>query len=266
MSDDNFRAQGPATRNSVNHLGFSLFAGELQVLADQVFQHISECQSKPLVVNCLNPHSIATARSKPVFRKALKTSDYLLADGAGLLLGRLLVGGDIFGRVTGSDFFEVLSERLSTEERVKVFFLGSTPEVLKALATTYSREYGRHIDIETFSPPYVDNFSSSQNEEILTRINEARPDVLWVGLGAPKQEIWVYKNLECLDVKVVASVGAVFDFYSQDGVRPSRIWRSIGLEWFMRLIQEPRRMWRRSVVSVPIYCFLLMKEFCRCES
>jgi len=91
-------------------------------------------------------------------------------------------------------------------------------------------------------------------------INKAKPDVLWVGMTAPKQEKWIFKNRNKLSVPFSAAIGAVFDFYAGKVRRPSPLWQKLGFEWLGRFIQEPRRLWKRNLISMPIFSYWILKE------
>jgi N-acetylglucosaminyldiphosphoundecaprenol N-acetyl-beta-D-mannosaminyltransferase len=104
-----------------------------------------------------------------------------------------------------------------------------------------------------YSPPYRENFLGVENEEILKHIKEFNPDVLFVGLTAPNQEKWLYRNKDELDFKIACCIGAVFDFYAGTIQRSSPFWVNNHMEWLTRLVKEPKRMWRRNFVSTPIF-------------
>lgn len=95
---------------------------------------------------------------------------------------------------------------------------------------------------------------------MVAAINEARPDVLWVGMTAPKQEKWIHRNRGELRVPFMGAIGAVFDFYAGTKSRPSRFWRKLGLEWLPRFLQEPRRLWERNLKSAPLFLWWLLRE------
>jgi N-acetylglucosaminyldiphosphoundecaprenol N-acetyl-beta-D-mannosaminyltransferase len=111
----------------------------------------------------------------------------------------------------------------------------------------------------TFSPPYKPEFSPAELDMMIAAINAVRPDVLWVGMTAPKQEKWIYQNRHRLQVKFIGAVGAVFDFYTGRVKRSHPIFQNLGLEWLPRLLQEPRRLWRRMGVSAPIFIWHVLK-------
>jgi N-acetylglucosaminyldiphosphoundecaprenol N-acetyl-beta-D-mannosaminyltransferase len=114
-----------------------------------------------------------------------------------------------------------------------------------------------------YSPPFSDEFSDEENRKIIENINRVKPQVLWVGLTAPKQEKWIHKNLEQLDVQIAVGIGAAFDFISGQVRRAPRWIQKIGLEWLDRTLKEPKRLWRRYLVGNSLFVWLVMKEFFR---
>ena len=112
----------------------------------------------------------------------------------------------------------------------------------------------------TYSPPFKIEFSQEDNSAMISAVNNARPDVLWVGMTAPKQEKWIYENQSKLQVPFVGAIGAVFDFYAGTKKRSSDFWIKIGLEWLPRFLKEPRRLWERNLKSTPIFLWWVIKE------
>jgi N-acetylglucosaminyldiphosphoundecaprenol N-acetyl-beta-D-mannosaminyltransferase len=143
-------------------------------------------------------------------------------------------------RVTGSDLFEALCSR----RRRRHFFLGSTQETLDCLTRAVANLYPQAEICGAYSPPFGP-FGERECAEMVGRANSAMADIVWVGLGAPKQELWLHANRSALTAPAVIGVGAVFDFAS--GTKPrAPVWmQSTGLEWAHRLLTEPRRLWRR---------------------
>ncbi len=111
-----------------------------------------------------------------------------------------------------------------------------------------------------YSPPFKSAFSEDDNSIMINQINAFKPDVLFVGMTAPKQEKWAYANKSLIDVKVICAVGAVFDFYAGTVKRPGEFWINLGLEWFMRLIKEPVHMWKRYLFYGPVFVYKILKE------
>jgi N-acetylglucosaminyldiphosphoundecaprenol N-acetyl-beta-D-mannosaminyltransferase len=168
-----------------------------------------------------------------------------------------LAGLRIGPRITGSDFFHELMHGLQRRGYGRVFFFGSSPHVLNCIARRIRRDFPNVALCGALSPPYG-SWSDPENRAMLDQINRARPDVLWVGMTAPKQEKWVEANREHLHVPVIASIGAVFDFYAGIYRRAPPWMRRIGCEWLYRLLAEPRRMWRRNVVSAPKFVLMVL--------
>jgi N-acetylglucosaminyldiphosphoundecaprenol N-acetyl-beta-D-mannosaminyltransferase len=212
------------------------------------------------MIVCANPHSIEIARSDNFFREALMVSDLVVPDGIGMVLASYLLGGRIRDRVTGSDIFHGLNSAMDREKRWSVFFLGSTEGTLAAIQRRFSIDYPGVRVAGTFSPPFRSEFNEDENRAMVDIVNYAQPDVLWVGMTAPKQEKWIFRNRSELMVKVSVAVGAVFDFYAGNVQRSSPFFQHLGLEWFPRLVREPGRLWRRNLISGPSF---LMRVVCQ---
>lgn len=211
-------------------------------------------------VACTNPHSLVVAKNDPEFSKALAAADILLPDGVGIILAAKIMGLDLTERVAGSDLFLGLSEKANNEGGLRYFFLGSTQEVLDKITARLSREYPNITICGVLSPPFKAEFSDEDNREMIDIINRAKPDVLWVGMTAPKQEKWIYKNKDQLDVPVMGAIGAVFDFYAGT-IKRSPEWACrMGLEWLPRLLREPRRLFKRNFVSSPLFLYMVFKS------
>ena len=207
----------------------------------------------------INPHSYYISKKDSDFRKALVNADSLLPDGIGFVFAVKLLSYKSISRITGSDLHLELLRYLN-DIKGKVFYLGSSPSTLIMIQNKLILQYP-NITIDSYSPPYKEVFSENENGEILRRINLSKSDVLFVGMTAPKQEKWVFKNKDSLDIQVIASIGAVFDFYAGNIKRSGFFWQKIGLEWLPRLIQEPRRLWKRTFISLPVFLFDVLLHF-----
>lgn len=208
---------------------------------------------------CLNPHSYVVALRSPRFEAALRDADWLVADGVGIVLASRLAGGAIRSRVTGSDVFFGVHSHLNEAGGGRVFFLGSTEEALSLIRERMAVDYPRVQVVGTYSPPYKPEYSEAEIGAMVDAVNATRPDVLWVGMTAPKQELWIHRVRDRLDVRFAAAIGAVFDFYAGQVKRSPLIFQSLGLEWLPRLLQEPRRLWRRMFVSAPIFLWHVIR-------
>ena len=203
---------------------------------------------------CLNPHSYVLARKDMEFRKSLEASDWLVPDGVGILLAARTFGRPVAERITGFDIFNGVMTELN---RIggSVFFLGSTEQTLALISNKLPLDYPNVRLAGIYSPPFKANFSEEDNEIMLQTISRSNADVLWVGMTAPKQEKWIFAHRDRLPVKFSGAIGAVFDFYSGQVKRSHPVFQRFGLEWLPRLIQQPRRLWRRMFVSAPIFLF-----------
>ena len=233
-------------------LGYQVRCDGVDSCLADIFKAIEQKQPGKWLA-CLNPHSYVVATHNANFHKALNAADWLVPDGAGILLASRILNGNIQQRITGPDVFTGLHDQLQECGGYSVFFLGSTEQTLGAICERMSNDWPDIRIAGTFSPPFKPGFSDDDIDQMVTTINIANPDVLWVGMTAPKQEEWVHRVLPRLDVRFAAAVGAVFDFYTGQIKRPHPIFRCLGVEWLPRLMQEPRRLWRRTIVSAPIF-------------
>jgi N-acetylglucosaminyldiphosphoundecaprenol N-acetyl-beta-D-mannosaminyltransferase len=137
--------------------------------------------------------------------------------------------------------------------------LGSSKDTLKKIVSRLALDFP-NVTVGTFSPPYKSEFSDADNQQMLEVVTTFQPDVLFVGMTAPKQEKWSYQHKEQLDAKIICSIGAVFDFYAGTVERPSPFWIRLRLEWFIRLLKEPKRMWKRYLYYGPVFIKLILTE------
>ena len=209
-----------------------------------------------------NPHSLVVASKDEVFKNALLQADILIPDGTGILLASKALNTSplVREKVAGTDFFLRFSELASRMRGVKYFFLGSSEDVLSLIRSRMSKDYPGVEVCGTYSPPYRERFSDEENQQMVDAIRAARPDVLWVGMTAPKQEKWIFEHRSRLDVPFTGAIGAVFDFYAGTKVRSSLFWQRLGLEWLPRFFREPGRLWERNIISTPIFLSWIVRE------
>jgi N-acetylglucosaminyldiphosphoundecaprenol N-acetyl-beta-D-mannosaminyltransferase len=216
-----------------------------------------ERRGPPITFACANPHSLIVSQTDPAFKIALNNASLVVADGIGVTIMARCAGVRVGPRITGTDYFFSVMKALQDRGGGDVFFFGSSPAVLAMMADRMRREFPSVSLCGAFSPPYR-LWSSEENATMLEMINKAKPDVLWVGMTAPKQEKWVEENRQKLDASVIACVGAVFDFYAGATPRAPRWMCRLGIEWLHRLLREPRRMWGRTFVSAPKFVALVI--------
>ncbi len=225
--------------------------GTLEEIIKRSMDAISQ-KTDSKVFACANPHSIVAAQKDKDFLRALNNADFVVADGVGVtLMGRLL-GRDVGPRIAGEDYFISLLDALEKKGSGRVFFFGSSEKVLEIIKDKFGRKYPHLTLCGTLSPPYRP-WSEAENNLMLKAINSANPDVLWIGMTAPKQEKWIENNRDKLNAPIVGAIGAVFDFFAETYPRAPKWMCRIGLEWLYRLIKEPRRMWKRNFISTPAF-------------
>lgn len=219
---------------------------------------LDKLPSQKILVSTLNAHSFNIAQKDMFFAEALINSTVLLPDGISIILAKLLLNRKRFKKIAGIDLFYYEMNRINLA-RGTCLFLGSTSNTLNLISERASVEFPE-ITVYTYSPPFKSEFSVEDDNKMIEMINSCKPDVLFIGMTAPKQEKWAYKNFRSLDAGHVCCIGAVFDFYSGNIKRAPRIMISIGLEWLYRLIKEPNRMWRRYLIGNMRFVYLIIKE------
>ena len=146
------------------------------------------------------------------------------------------------------------------ERPLTVMFMGSSQKVLDLIVKRAAEVYP-HLKIVTYSPPYKPEFSDEDNKAIIEAINAVNPDLLWIGMTAPKQEKWTYSHWNELNIHChVGTIGAVFDFFAGTVERAPIWWQRHGLEWLYRLLKEPKRMWRRYIIGNTLFLWNMLKE------
>lgn len=253
-----------------------------------------------VLINTINAHSYNTALKDELFAKSLTPDSspegegncvkYLIPDGASVVKACrwLKAKYQPKERIAGWDLFEYEMGKLEaslnpprrgkldsdesdspldmhepsweTIHKPKVMFMGSSEKVLGLIREKAKTEYP-HLEVITYSPPYKPEFNEEDNAAIVKAINDANPDLLWIGMTAPKQEKWAYSHWNELDIHChCGTIGAVFDFFAGTAKRAPKWWQEHSLEWLYRLIIEPRRMWRRYIIGNALFLKNILKE------
>lgn len=250
-----------------------------------------------VLINTINAHSYNTAQRDALFAESLTPNPAPIGEGSGDGCVRYLIpdGASIVKvcqwlkavsqpaeRIAGWDLFSLEMDRLNRKSekflnepndkaerkvenenfpaRLKVMFMGSSERVLALIRERAAKVYP-NLEVVTYSPPYKPEFSEEDNQAIIHAINAANPDLLWIGMTAPKQEKWAYSHWDELNIHChVGTIGAVFDFFAGTAKRAPQWWQDHSLEWLYRLCTEPRRMWRRYVIGNPLFLWNILKE------
>lgn len=211
-----------------------------------------------------NSDHVVMLQNHAGLQAAYRDADLVLADGMPVVAASRLLrpaGGRLPERVTGADLTVSLFEAAGAGRPLNVYLLGAGPGVAERAAAAVERRW-RHVRVSgTYSPPLGFERDEAENETILARIATARPDVLVVGLGAPKQECWVHEHRRRLAAKVALCVGATIDFLAGEKRRAPRWMQRAGLEWLHRLLSEPRRLLRRYLHDALVFPRLVWREW-----
>ena len=203
-------------------------------------------------------HGIWLAHKQPELRRILRTADLWVPDGIAPVWVARLRGHRQVRRVAGAELMEAFFAE-ANERGYRSYFYGDTAETLKDLSAKVAARYPRHKIVGAHSPPFRP-VSEEEDERSIREINEAKPDVLWVGLGLPKQERWIFEHRERLRVPVAVGVGAAFGFLSGRVRRCPRWLGESGLEWAYRFLCEPKKLWRRDLLEGPRFLVHLALE------
>lgn len=219
---------------------------------------LREIPVRKMLISTINAYSYTLARSDHEFAEALKNSEILLPDGESIVHAKFILNGERVRKIAGADLFNHEMKRLN-ESGGSCFFLGSKENTLKLILKRLGKDFP-NVKAESFSPSFSDVFTEEENNTIIKRVNSFRPDVLFIGMTAPKQEKWAYRHFDQLEAVHICCIGAVFDFYAGTIKRAPRWMINMGLEWFHRLIKNPVRMWRRYLIGNSKFIWLVIKE------
>lgn len=207
-------------------------------------------------INTINAHSYIVAKKDKAFNEALSNSDILLPDGEGIVLMAKKLRDQNIKKIAGADIHIKLLE-LAEKERLTCFYLGASDNTLKLINDKVSSIY-KNIKFGYFSPPFKDEFSDLDTQIMIQRVNEFQPDILFLGMTAPKQEKWAHNNKHQLNTKIVCSIGAVFDFIAETKKRAPKWIIDLKMEWLYRSFTA-WRLTKRYMYSTPLFLIELYK-------
>ncbi|MCA1032218.1 WecB/TagA/CpsF family glycosyltransferase [Bacillus timonensis] len=206
-------------------------------------------------VSFLNVHCYNLAHKKRNYLKTLQDVNVLLPDGFGIHLGAKIFGFKLKEELTGTDLLPKLLEQAAKRNH-PVFLLGTAQEIAEKAADSLKKKFPG-INIVGCHHGY---FNEKDNDAVVRKINEANPDILVVGRSVPIQELWIAENKDVLNARVMLAVGAYIDFESGRLTRAPKFFRRLKLEWFFRLVLEPKRMWKRYIVGNVIFFYYIYKN------
>lgn len=195
-----------------------------------------------------NLDHIVKLEEDPEFVRCYDHAALVLADGNPVIWASRYLGTPLKALVTGSDLFPALC-RYAAEKGHTLFFLGGLEGVAQKSADELKKQYPSIKVVGVYSPPFGFDKNPDENNRIIAMINAVKPNILFVGVGAPKQEKWMYNNIDALQINVALGIGASFDFVAGTVKRAPKLFRQIKMEWFWRVANEPRRLFKRYFID-----------------
>jgi N-acetylglucosaminyldiphosphoundecaprenol N-acetyl-beta-D-mannosaminyltransferase len=237
----------------VNLLGVHVSAFDLPGATAEMAQAVSE--GRHAYASTCPVYTLMQGHERPEVRLALNGAEWVTPDGMPVVWALRWLGARNVGRVYGPDLMLALSE-LSVGCGYRQFYLGGQPGVAEDLAAVLQARFPGLCVAGTCSPPFRQQ-SDAERRDMLAQINDSVPHIVWVGLGSPKQDLWMAQNRPHLTAPLLVGVGAAFDFLTGRQPQAPRWAQQSGLEWLFRLVTNPRRLWRRYLVYNPKFLFQL---------
>ena len=228
-------------------------------LLSKIFKaRLEDLPNRKLLINTINAHSFNVARKDSVFFNALQSADILLPDGVSVIMAARILLGVKIKKIAGADLFQYQLRRLNTIGG-SCFFLGSSELTLQKIYNKAKIEFP-NVKVNRYSPPYKTCFSDEDCQRMIESVNAVKPDVLFIGMTAPKQEKWAHTHFNELNAQYICCIGAVFDFYAGNIQRAPQWIIDIGLEWLYRLVKEPKRLARRYIIGNSKFVLFILKQ------
>ncbi len=248
---------------TVNFLGVTIDNVTWDETCDRICQLVQK--KEPSFVVTPNVDHIVRLQNDGDFLQIYQEASLVLADGMPLLWGSRFLGQPIKEKISGSDLVPKCAA-LAAEKGLKLFFLGGREGAALGAKAVLKKRHPELKVVDCYSPPFGFEKDAAENEKIVRLIKRAKPDILFVGLGSPKQENWISKYHQEIEVPVSIGIGVTFEFIA-GMVKRAPVWmQKCSLEWFWRLIMEPRRLWRRYLVDDMQFFLLILREKIRGNS
>jgi N-acetylglucosaminyldiphosphoundecaprenol N-acetyl-beta-D-mannosaminyltransferase len=247
MTDNNIRR--------CNILGVEVCVTDIEETLDILVKNSNDLRGKYICVS--NVHTVVMSYDDKKYRDIQNSGFMVLPDGKPLSVVSKIKGFRNASRVTGPDLMKRIFE-LSQREPYRHYFYGSTPETLDLLGRKLRKDYPGIEIAGMYSPPFRE-LTEDEDQVIIREINDSRPDFVWVGLGAPKQEVWMNRHLDKIN-GIMIGVGAGFDYFAGN-IKRAPLWmQRFSLEWLYRLLQDPKRLWRRYLETNTRFIMLVLRE------
>jgi N-acetylglucosaminyldiphosphoundecaprenol N-acetyl-beta-D-mannosaminyltransferase len=207
-------------------------------------------------IGVVNAAKVVKMRHDPELRQAVLDSDVIYADGMSVVWASRVLGQVLPERIAGIDLMHEIMAAANTHG-YRVYCLGAKPEVLATVCETFSREYPNAV----IAGSHDGYFSADEAGDVAAKIRDARADILFVAITSPKKERFMADWAETIDVPVIHGVGGSFDVVAGFVERAPEAWQKSGFEWLYRVKQEPRRLWKRYLVTNVLFAWEVLREF-----
>lgn len=243
----------------VNILGIQVTPISSNEVVSQVDQWVQNNQKNYI---CLCPnYSIMMSQKYPILRRSINQASITIADGRAVAWACKFNGYNNAKQVRGTDLMRLVCH-MSEQKGLTHFFYGGTDELLEKLVRNLRQQYPKLQVAGTYAPPFR-SLTQTEKKEMMEIINASQPDIVWIGLGAPKQELWMAEHFQDLQASVLIGVGAAFDFLAGMKTEAPRWMQKVALEWLFRLASEPRRLWKRNVYHPIFMAQVMWQRFSR---
>lgn len=221
---------------------------------------LDKLQGGGLVVTPNVDHLMKLQRDRD-FYGVYQEAEYTVCDSKILMYVSRFLGTPIIEKISGSDLFPAFYTHYRNDQSIKIFLLGAEEGIAEIARKNINSKIGRNIIIDTYSPPFGFEKDREECEKILRLINSSNATVLAIGVGAPKQEMWIAKHRKHLhSVKIYLAIGATINFEAGNIKRCPKWMSEVGLEWLYRLSSEPKRLWKRYILDALPFIYLIFKQ------
>lgn len=235
-------------------LGIPIVSVSIQQIHKIILTSISEKGKKAFFY--VNAYCLVLASQNQKYKEILNRASIVYSGGIGPILASKILGRPIKERTPTPDFIDFIFESLQKNNQ-SIYLLGSTRESVKKAAGKINNKFPKLI-ISGYHSGY---FSKTEEEEIIKEINRLKPTIIFVGMGPPMQELWIERNMDRLNAKVFWGVGAMFDVISGKLPRAPKWIQNLELEWFYRMLQEPKRLWQRYTLGILRFVYITLKDY-----
>lgn len=244
--------------NRFNLGNIEIISSSVEDVCEKLSRLIRNTNKENLLVT-FNLDFYRNSETNPAFNKVCKSADFVFPDGVGITNLLKLKYGIKLKRITGNDLFTILLS-VADEQKLRVAFVGSTQNTLDKLIGKINKNYSGLNVCAAISPEFNFELIGTNNMEIIEKLKNSKPDILFLALGSPRQELWLYEHKDKIGAKINMGVGAVFDFYSGTKKRSPVFLQKIGMEWFWRLASEPVRLFERYIIKdMPFFIKQIIK-------